>query len=207
MSEIPNRELVVYVLATLGGESQRVHTEDIAVKCHELFPESFSWTRYVHLPDKDVVRAALTDARKPQWGALVEGRAGEGRGQAAKTRRDPVPDGWTLTENGARWIRANASRLESTIGSRTNLKSHRQKVLKELARVKKHPIFLTFLEEPDDFAPAIGDLADFVRCRVDAPDKVWLARFETWHKKAASTDQADLVNFIEKCQESYLKQR
>jgi hypothetical protein len=75
-SERPNRDLVVYALGILGGEFQRVHTEDIALKCHELFPDVFSWTRYPEIPDKDIARVALTDARKVKYGRLVEGRAG-----------------------------------------------------------------------------------------------------------------------------------
>ena len=46
----PNRELVVFGLSLLGGSTDRVHTEDIAVKCHEMFPDSFSWTKYPQYP-------------------------------------------------------------------------------------------------------------------------------------------------------------
>ena len=206
MSEVPNRELVVYVLATLGGESQRVHTEDIAVKCHELFPQSFSWTKYTDLPDKDIVRVALTDARKPQWGSLVDGRAGEKRGHAAKTLRDPAPDGWRLTENGVRWVGENTSRFESIVG-RADLKTHRQKIVKELARLRKQPLFLNYREKADAFAPPIGELADFVRCRVDAPEAVWLSRFEGLHRRAVAVDQRDIIDFLDKCRDLYLMQR
>ena len=38
----PNRQLVVYALYLLGGDTERVHTEDIALRCFELFPASFS---------------------------------------------------------------------------------------------------------------------------------------------------------------------
>jgi hypothetical protein len=41
-----NRELVVYCLYVAGGATERVHTEDLALKCWELFPDSFSWTKY-----------------------------------------------------------------------------------------------------------------------------------------------------------------
>src|SRR2546427_7389250 len=113
---LPNRELVIYVLSLLGGESKRLHTEDITVKCHELFPGSFSWTKYPNYPDKDIVRVALTDARKSQHGALVEGRSGQKRGQSAKTNRGPVPDGWMLTRAGVQWVSENKERLASLAG-------------------------------------------------------------------------------------------
>lgn len=86
----PNRELVVYALSVLGGDSKPIHTEDIALKCHELFPESFSWTKHPEIPDKDIVRVALTDARKRQHGVLVEGRTGQRQGHSAKTKRRPA---------------------------------------------------------------------------------------------------------------------
>jgi len=81
-----NRELVVYCLYVVGGATERVHTEDLALKCWELFPDSFSWTKYPNYPDKDIVRVALTDARKEKYGALVSGRiegkaSGTGHGE------------------------------------------------------------------------------------------------------------------------------
>lgn len=206
MSDLPNRELVVYVLSLLGGESRRVHTEDIAARCHELFPASFSWTKYTHFPDKDIVRVALIDARKEQWGALVEGRAGEGRGHAAKTKRDPLPDGWMLTESGIRWLRDSASRLLS-LRVKPEAKSHRQRILKELARLRSHPLFDRFLADQGAFAASIGEIADFLRCRIDAPADVWTSRFDALHGKASVADQTDVVEFLRECQNNYLASR
>jgi len=206
MTDVPNRELVVYVLSLLGAESRRVHTEEIAVKCHELFPASFSWTRYTQIPDKDIVRVALTDARKARHGALVDGRSGERRGHSATTKRDPVPDGWMLTEAGVRWVRERRAAFESLVDSGAP-KAHRQKILKELARVRKHPLFLDYLKRPSAFVPAIGEVADFVRCRVDAPENVWLERFDAASRQAILVDQQDVVDFLTRCRNAYMAQR
>ena len=95
------------------------------MKCFELFPSSFSWVKYPNYPDKDIVRVALTDARKERYGGRVEGRAGTKRGLSSKTNRDPIEDGWILTSRGREWIRVNLKNLEritGTIGS----KEHRQ---------------------------------------------------------------------------------
>jgi len=206
MTDVPNRELVVYVLSLLGAESRRVHTEEIAVKCHELFPASFSWTKYTNLPDKDIVRVALTDARKTQHGALVDGRSGEKRGHSATTKRDPVPDGWMLTEAGVRWVRDHRGAFESLVDTGAP-KAHRQKVLKEVARVRRHPLFLEYLQGPSVFRPGLGDVADFMRCRVDAPENVWRERFDTASRQAMSVDQQDVVEFFTKCRNAYMSQR
>lgn len=205
MPSLPNRELVVYALAVLGGESQRVHTEDLAIKCHELFPESFSWTKYPQLPDKDIVRVALTDARKPQWGRLVEGRSGEKQGHAAKTNRKPEPDGWRLTEEGIKWIAEHGARLEAlTRGD--SIKPHRQKVLKRLKRLREHLLFLEYTKNKTSFAPAIADIADFVRCRVDASDDIWTKRFDEYERLAAIAGEEEFREFVDRCRVAYLAQ-
>lgn len=203
MPDFANRELAVYVLSLLGGESRRVHTEDIAAKCHELFPASFSWTRYTHFPDKDIVRVALIDARKEQWGALVEGRSGEGRGHAAKTNRGPLLDGWMLTENGVQWVRDSASKFE-TLGEKPQAKSPRQRILKELARLRSHPLFSKYSSDPTAFTPSLGEIAEFLRCRVDAPDEIWANRFDALRGKATVADQTDILEFLLECQKAYL---
>ena len=115
-----NRQLVAYCLYVAGGGTDRVHTEDLAIKCWELFPDSFSWTKYAKYPDKDIVRVALTDARKNKYGALVTGRV---EGHASGVNHDE-PEGWVLTENGLAWIKSNLSLFESS-GSHER-KAHRQ---------------------------------------------------------------------------------
>ena len=107
-----NQDLVVFALSTMGSSADRFHTEAIAIRCHELFPTSFSWTTRPDLPDKDVVRHALMDARNDKLGR-VEGRAGQGRGQYRRTQRGPMLDGWRLTEAGLAWIEINKARFET----------------------------------------------------------------------------------------------
>jgi len=202
----PNRELVIYALFLLGGETERVHTEDLALKCFELFPGSFSWAKYPQYPDKDIVRVALTDARKSKHGGLVEGRAGQRRGLITKTSRQPAEDGWTLTLSGVQWIRENLELLEGFAGSAV-VKQHRQKILRRLKRIREHSLFVLYEDSPGRFHPMIGDIADMLRCRVDAEPEVWVERFSKLRREAESAGQADLIDFTEKCQRAYLDQR
>ncbi len=195
---IPNSELVVYVLSLLGGESKSVHTEDIARKCHELFSDSFSWRKFPEYPDKEVVRVGLMDARREKNGQLVKGRSGQDRGK--------IPDGWMLTEDGIEWLKKNHIRFEALAGS-NELKEHRQKLLQQLKRVKQHVLFEKFITNREQFSPSIGDLADLLRCRVDANPTVWEERFESVLRKAHATDQKEIMEFIEKCNQAYLDQR
>jgi hypothetical protein len=201
----PNRELVVFALGLLGGSTERLHTEDVAIKCHQLFPDSFSWTKYPHLPDKDIVRVALTDARKEKYGALVEGRAGQRGGQPAKTKRAKVQDGWKLTPEGIGWFRANQEALKAVSGD-YQTKDHRIKVLRQLRRVIEHPLWERFEQGPDRFYASLGELADLLRCRADAPVRVWEERLGDLSRKAATVEREDLQMFVVKCEEEYRNQ-
>jgi hypothetical protein len=202
----PNRKLVVYALYLLGGDTSRTHTEDIALKCFELFPASFSWVKYPQYPDKDIIRVALTDARKKEHGAFVEGRAGQKRRLTAKTHRNPVDDGWLLTSEGLEWIKHNLAELQRIAGG-GGLREHRQKILKQLGRVRGHPLFTQYLDSPERFSPMVGQMADLLRCRVDAELDIWQRRFEKIRRLAESANQQDVVDFIMKCERGYFEQR
>jgi len=202
----PNRELVVFVLYLLGGESGSVHTEDIAVKCHELFQGAFSWTKFPQFPDKDIVRVALTDARKEKHGGLVEGRAGQSHGLFAKTNREPIPDGWRLTPRGLLWIQSQRSDLEKLLG-KPETKEHRQKLLQQLRRVRGHTLFQSFSADPEGFHAGIGQIADLMQCRVDSEPHVWESRFTSLRNKAVAAGQQDITQFVDKCESEYRDQR
>ena len=199
-----NREMAIYALYLLGGATSKYHTEDIAFKCFELWPTVFSWTKYPQYPDKEVVRSGLTDARKEKYGTLVDGRAGQTRGQSNITGRKPTSDGWVLTDAGVKWINENTGRLES-VGTVT--KDHRQKSLQLLGKVKRHKVFTMYVDNPERFFPSIGDLADLLKCRVDADDMVWRDRLERIRKHAVAAGQDEYGRFIDKCAEAYEKQR
>jgi len=89
-------ELAALALYALGGGARVVDTEDVAFKLHELAPGRFSWRKYPDQINLELVRVALSDARKPESGSLV---AGKGK------------SGWSLTAAGQRWAEENGSRL------------------------------------------------------------------------------------------------
>lgn len=202
----PNRELVVYALGLLGGEFERVHTEDLAIKCHELFPDSFSWTRHPTIPDKDIVRVALTDARKAKYGALVEGRAGQSLGQHATNRGGRVPDGWILTRKGTEWFKAEGPSIGGYATSR-QLRDHRQQALRRLKRVFQHHTWQAYKANPGAFSVSLGELAGLLRCRVDAPEEVWHRRFADLERDAGAGEDDSLVAFLQTCRAQYQEQR
>ncbi len=199
LAVLTNWEIVVYALYLEGGATDRVHTEDLALRCFGLAQDSFSWVKHRNYPDKDIVRVALTDARKPKHGALVSGRAGRTTAQSVETTSIKFPDGWQLTRSGVAWIQENEERLQHALNVRA-VKPHRQDILRSLERVRKHPLFLEYQSDPGSFTPRIGDLAEMLRCRVDAEQFVWNKRFESLYNQAELAHQKDLVAFLDRCQ-------
>jgi hypothetical protein len=195
--DIPNRQLAVYGLSLLGGDTEYIHTEDIALKCFELFQHSFSWVKYPDYPDKDIVRIALCDARKAKYGALVEGRAGRG---------PTINDGWRLTAQGIEWIKSHKDQVERFAESGL-LKEHRQRILRDLKRIKEHRLYNQYLDYKQKFSPKIGDIAELLRCRVDAEAEIWEKRFQAIERKAQTTEQMEVVKFMDLCRKAYLDQR
>lgn len=86
------------------------------------------------------------------------------------------------------------------------VKEHRQKLLKQLRRIRAHPLFERYLDSGAGFAPMIGEIADMLRCRVDAEPGVWEARFASVRLKAQSADQEDVLDFIGRCEVAVAEQ-
>ena len=140
------------------------------------------------------MRVARTDERKEKFGFLVDGRTGQTRGQANRTKRRRTGDGWSLTDAGVNWAEKNKVSFDST-GKIT--KDHRQKSMQVLSKLRRHDVFALYDDSPQEFYPSIGDLADLLRCRVDADDAGWMDRFERIRKYAVATGKCALIQFYE----------
>ena len=189
-----NRDVIVYALAALGGESQFVHTEDVAIKCHELAPDAFSWTKHTQHPDLEVVRRALLHIRSAEFGALVEGRSGQG----PRKSDNRTEDGWQLTASGREWVTTNGDRVERALNS-TALSDRRQRILQQLRRAYAHSTWSEFSDDPSTFSPSHGDLAELLRVRVDAPNEVWNSRFDELMRRAVLIQDQELIRFAKMC--------
>ena len=76
-------------VALLGGDTEYVDREDVAVTLSEIAPGRFAWRKYPERIDLVAVVSALRDAKKPENGGLL---VGSNRG------------GWMLSTAGARWL-------------------------------------------------------------------------------------------------------
>jgi hypothetical protein len=203
-THLPIWEIAVYALHMLGGGMRDIPTEDIAAKCFELAPDSFSWVKYPKYPDKEVARRALVRARDEEYGALVRGRSGRGKGHRSITNVGPTLDGWSLTPEGAKWISGNKDRLEEILKVRQP-NTQRQEILQKLSRIRRHPLFQRFLERPEAFLPSLGEMAELFRCRVDADQSTWDKRFQMVIGQANTAEDSETINFVNLCADSVKK--
>ncbi len=194
--QIANRKLVVIALYEAGGATEKVHTEDIAIVAHRLFPDSFSWTKHPDLIDKDIVRVALVEAARPVNGEMVTGRTGRGRGHAKHRGRAPATDGWSLNESGLRWIKEHAQGIMSAVGV-SGPKEHRQQNQRVLGRIRAHPLYQSYSERGIDSELPLGEMSDLLRCRVDAEQHVIRSRIEKIRKIAIDASDEKVVTFME----------
>jgi hypothetical protein len=61
---LSNHEIVTLAVYLLGGDTQYLDTEDIAVKANEIAPGRFTWRKYSDQINIENVRAFLSDAKK-----------------------------------------------------------------------------------------------------------------------------------------------
>ena len=104
-----------------------------------------------------------------------------------------------LTPSGAKWIASNEVRLRAAL-DRNEPRFHRQELLQKLKRFRQSQPFLEFLHDPSTFRPTLGQLAELMRCRVDADDAVWTKRFEVVRNQALLAQQQDLLDFLIACE-------
>lgn len=105
---LANHEIVTLAVYLLGGDAQRIDTEDIAVKVNELAPGRFTWRKYPEQINIDTVRKRLWDAAKKEKGGFLLGTEKEG---------------WVLTREGLEFSRRNEGLLANSNLARKALNS------------------------------------------------------------------------------------
>jgi hypothetical protein len=83
------------------------------------------------------------------------------------------------------------------------VKDHRQEVLRKLRRVTGHELWERFEQGADRFHASLGELADLLRCRVDAPPRVFEDRLSDISLQATTAGREDIRLFALRCGEEY----
>jgi hypothetical protein len=104
---LANHEIVTLAVFLLGGETNTIDTEDIAIKANEIAPGRFSWRKYPEQINIENVRTFLSDAKKAKNGSFLLGSGKEG---------------WSLTESGLIFAQDHITKLKESDQSRIPLK-------------------------------------------------------------------------------------
>ncbi|MYC24506.1 MAG: hypothetical protein F4X56_01140 [Gammaproteobacteria bacterium] len=190
---LPNRDILTFVLAEIGGMEKAVHLEKIADRAFELSPGAFRWSldEFSNRIDKDKVRASLTNLEKPANGRLARAVGLTKAGLAKKT------DLWELTPEGVNWIILNKSRIESALrGPRVELKTSLAHSL--FKRVTSNALYKRFLKD-NTISDSLFEFTDLLECSPDAKDYVIQRRFENMKKQLSLLDDPMLDVFIQEC--------
>ena len=92
-----NIEIVTLAVYLLGGNTNFIETEDIAVKSNELASGRFNWLKYPDQINIEKIRTSLSDAKKQKNGSYILGLH---------------KDGWRLTEGGLNFSKKRINDLE-----------------------------------------------------------------------------------------------
>ena len=195
IDKLNDKDVALYALYLLGGWQKRVHTEDVALRCHQLAPSRFSWVKYPEYPDLAPARFALEAAKKPKFGALV-------KGESKRKRTSKNAGGWRLTENGIRWIEANKSRIEQCLGERIppadRLPEDRR--LKELLRATAFEKFERYGEKAEI---SHAEFAESLICTVNTKAEVLNERLKQLYCTAEELKREEVKKFVNFCQKKF----
>lgn len=188
---ITNVEVVVLALGRLGGATKKVFSEEIAVEAHRLAPERFSWRlaqyRDRGWPDKYVVRYALEDAIRQEYGHMVDG----------SYSTELSKDGWELTPAGAQWLEKNAER----VASKLNLdgpKIPKQDAARFVKQLKRDPLFKVYRAGKLESVTAYH-FTDMLNCSPDAPKELIKSKFDRLRTISRLAGDPQVVEFLEDC--------
>lgn len=181
-------DIVLYALYLLGGWQERIHTEDIALKCYKLARSRFSWVKYPQYPDLAPARFALEAAKKSKYGGLVEG-------ESERKRTINTIGGWRLTENGVRWVRANKSRIEQYLGESVPVADRlpQDRKLKELIN---SIAFKKFQEYGEEAEISHAEFAESLVCTVNTKAEILNERLAQLYSAAEELKMLDIKNYV-----------
>jgi len=191
---VTNVEVAVYTTAILGGAGKRVYSEHIAAKCFELDPARFSWRLPEHRgwPDKYIVKTALEDAKKSEYGYLVDGAY----------NLDPAKDGWSLTHNGAGWFRDNRERIEQHLGTAPQASTTRdqKRLLKE---IRGQQLYRQFMRNNGLADVSQYVFTDMLNCSPDASHDVIALKFRRLFASAELAGDEEVIGFLAACAQRF----
>ncbi len=147
-NELSNVQIVLLAIFDLGGETNSIDIEDIAIKVYEYAPEKFSWRKYKDKIDLRVVTYAIKDAMKPKRGpSLVSGN---------------YSHVFMLTADGFSLVKSLATTSESIKSSSYRNRSIAEKLILEKNRLASSTAYIKYISGESENI-TFGDFQDFAR--------------------------------------------
>lgn len=195
---LSNFDIAIFCLYKLGGTSQKIHTEKIAMECFTIAKERFSWRlpEYRNYPDKTPIRFALEQAKKEENGKLVIGKAG---GDVACGDRE----GWQLTPEGVNWIKKNEDRIIK------ELKIEKPKIIEREAgrfikKIKSEIAFKNYIKDNYSLDNVTKyNFIDLLNCPPDVPLEIIQSKFRDIKTLAELVNDNDISTFLNMCEEKF----
>ena len=172
------RAVILLALENLNARERPVDTEDVTVACHDIAPSLVSMKRYPQHPRIDLVYYALKNLKK-------DGRA-TGSLQA----------GWTLTLEGANWLRDNEAEIDAAVkeGLPQKRSGDPGSAQTEVARVREAKAYQDY-ELGQRRVPSRREVAELLRCTAGSRQSAFRASLERLIAYAEELDATDVRDF------------
>ncbi len=195
---LSNMDIALYALYLLGGWQNRIHTEDIALKCFELAPSKFSWVKYHQYPDPSPARFALEEAKNSRDRALIIGGSERKKGKGVFT-------GWRLSENGVSWIKQNKDRIEAALTG-TKLPQNRLIEDRRLKTLINSKAFSKYLAEGEKAKISHAEFAESLVCTINTKSDIMSERIEQLYAAADLLNQEKVKQYLDFYRKHFGKQ-
>jgi len=193
--ELSNEEIVLYSLYLLGGWHKRIHTEDVALKCFELAPSKFSWTKYPKYPDLAPARFALESAKNNQYGSLVEG-------ESERKKNLNNIGGWRLTEKGVKWVKEKINKIETILGKHKQI-GDRLFSNRRLKSLINSIAFQKYLKYGDESDITYSQFTESLICTVNTSKQIIIERLKQFTALSEKFGKDEIINYLNYCHKKF----
>lgn len=177
-------QIVTIALARLGGSTQMVNREDIAIAAYALDPAKFCWRHHPERIDLATVDMALRHAKRPGNGSLV---TSDSKG------------GWMLSPSGLKWVAGAGIQAQQDPITPLGTSSVDRRIGEERARLLASRAFV-LVANGRGAQVSLQDYHDFVRINEYFGERARHRRYQIVENAVAGDDTLSMVW-------SYLRER
>ena len=160
-NKLTNYELVTIAVSNLGGDTNFIDREDVAIEVNNISAGRFNWRKYPDRIDLDSVGIALRDAKKARNGGLITG---------------DNTSGWMLTSQGLQWVKSLASIQDLPLSESNRIDSMTSNQEAECARLRSTKAYILY-QKSEVESITLQDFYQFTRLNEYFQSKARKRRF------------------------------